>query len=32
MIPPDTHLEISSLLFEGLDQSELPGPFEVRPL
>lgn len=29
MIPPDTHLEIGSLLFEGLDQIDLTGPFEV---
>ena len=29
MIPHDTHLEIGSLLFEGLDQIDLTGPFEV---
>jgi len=29
MIPPDTHLNIGSLLFEGLDQIDLTGPFEV---
>jgi cyclohexyl-isocyanide hydratase len=29
MIPPDTHLHIGSLLFEGLDQIDLTGPFEV---
>src|ERR1700730_10767655 len=29
MISPDTHLEIGSLLFEGLDQIDLTGPFEV---
>ena len=29
MIPPDTHLQIGSLLFEGLDQIDLIGPFEV---
>ena len=29
MIPPDTHLEIGSLLFDGLDQIDLTGPFEV---
>lgn len=29
MIPPDTHLQIGSLLFEGLDQIDLTGPFEV---
>ena len=29
MIPPDTHLEIGSLLFEGLDQIDLTEPFEV---
>jgi cyclohexyl-isocyanide hydratase len=29
MIPPDTHLRIGSLLFEGLDQIDLTGPFEV---
>jgi cyclohexyl-isocyanide hydratase len=27
--PPDTHLQIGSLLFEGLDQIDLTGPFEV---
>jgi len=29
MIPADTHLEIGSLLFEGIDQIDLTGPFEV---
>src|ERR1700743_258452 len=29
MIPEDTHLTIGSLLFEGLDQIDLTGPFEV---
>ena len=29
MIPHDTHLDIGSLLFEGLDQIDLTGPFEV---
>jgi cyclohexyl-isocyanide hydratase len=29
MIPHDTHLKIGSLLFEGLDQIDLTGPFEV---
>jgi len=29
MIPPDAHLQIGSLLFEGLDQIDLTGPFEV---
>ena len=29
MLPPDTHLEIGCLLFEGLDQIDLTGPFEV---
>ena len=29
MIPPDTHLTIGSLLFEGVDQIDLTGPFEV---
>jgi cyclohexyl-isocyanide hydratase len=29
MIPQDTHLHIGSLLFEGLDQIDLTGPFEV---
>ncbi len=28
-IPPDTHLQIGSLLFEGVDQIDLTGPFEV---
>jgi hypothetical protein len=31
IIPPDTHLQIGSLLFEGLDQIDLTGPFEVLP-
>ena len=29
MIPPDTHLQIGSLLFEGSTRSTSPGPFEV---
>ena len=29
MIPHATHLDIGSLLFEGLDQIDLTGPFEV---
>jgi cyclohexyl-isocyanide hydratase len=29
MIPPDSHLQIGSLLFEGLDQVDLTGPFEI---
>ena len=29
MIPPETHLNIGSLLFEGIDQIDLTGPFEV---
>ena len=29
MIPHDTHLHIGSLLFEGIDQIDLSGPFEV---
>jgi cyclohexyl-isocyanide hydratase len=29
MIPQDTHLQIGSLLFEGVDQIDLTGPFEV---
>jgi cyclohexyl-isocyanide hydratase len=29
MISQDTHLQIGSLLFEGLDQIDLTGPFEV---
>jgi len=29
MIPHDTRLQIGSLLFEGLDQIDLTGPFEV---
>jgi cyclohexyl-isocyanide hydratase len=29
MIAPDTHLQIGSLLFEGLDQIDLTGPFAV---
>jgi cyclohexyl-isocyanide hydratase len=29
MIAHDTHLQIGSLLFEGLDQIDLTGPFEV---
>jgi cyclohexyl-isocyanide hydratase len=29
MISPDIHLRIGSLLFEGIDQIDLTGPFEV---
>lgn len=29
MISPETHLQIGSLLFDGLDQIDLTGPFEV---
>jgi len=29
MIAPETHLQIGSLLFEGLDQIDLTGPYEV---
>lgn len=29
MIPNDSHLHIGSLLFEGIDQIDLTGPFEV---
>jgi len=29
MIPHDTHLQIGALLFEGIDQMDLTGPFEV---
>jgi cyclohexyl-isocyanide hydratase len=29
MIPHDTDLHIGSLLFEGIDQIDLTGPFEV---
>jgi hypothetical protein len=29
MIPSDRHIQIRSLLFEGLDQIDLTGPFEV---
>ncbi|GJD76349.1 DJ-1/PfpI family protein [Methylobacterium goesingense] len=29
MLDPDRHLEIGSLLFEGIDQIDLTGPFEV---
>ncbi len=29
MIPQDTHLQIGSLLFEGIDQIDLTGPFEI---
>src|SRR5215472_4685359 len=29
MIPHDTHIHIGSLLFEGVDQIDLTGPFEV---
>src|SRR3974390_1540888 len=29
MIPHDAHLHIGSLVFEGIDQIDLTGPFEV---
>ena len=29
MITHDTHLHIGSFLFEGIDQIDLTGPFEV---
>lgn len=29
MISPDKHLQIGSLLFDGLDQIDLTGPFEI---
>ncbi|MBV8089041.1 MAG: DJ-1/PfpI family protein [Alphaproteobacteria bacterium] len=29
MIPLDTHLQVGSVLFDGLDQIDLTGPFEV---
>jgi cyclohexyl-isocyanide hydratase len=29
MIPHETHLEIGSLVFDGMDQIDLTGPFEV---
>jgi hypothetical protein len=29
MIPDDVHLQIGSLLFEGIDQIDVTGPFEV---
>ncbi len=29
MMPNDTHLEIGSLVFDGMDQIDLTGPFEV---
>ncbi len=29
MVPHNTHLQIGSLLFEGVDQIDLTGPFEV---
>lgn len=29
MIPQDVHLQIGSLLFEGIDQIDLTGPFEI---
>ena len=32
MIPHDIHLRIGSLLFEGIDQIDLAGPFEVLSL
>ena len=31
MIPHDTHLHIGFLLFDGIDQIDLTGPFEVLP-
>jgi cyclohexyl-isocyanide hydratase len=30
MIAPDTHLQIGSLLFEGIDRIDLTGPFEIQ--
>ena len=29
MLPNDTHLEIGSLVFDGMDQIDLTGPFEI---
>ncbi len=29
MIPAETHIQIGSLLFEGVDQIDLTGPFEI---
>jgi len=29
MIPQDRHLQIGSLMFDGIDQIDLTGPFEV---
>jgi hypothetical protein len=29
MLPSDMHLEIGSLVFDGIDQIDLTGPFEV---
>lgn len=29
MLPPDQHIRIGALLFPGLDQTDLTGPFEV---
>lgn len=29
MFPPEKHLQIGSILFPGLDQIDLTGPFEV---
>jgi cyclohexyl-isocyanide hydratase len=29
MVPNDTHLQIGSLVFDGMDQLDLTGPFEV---
>ena len=29
MVPSDTHLQIGSLVFDGMDQLDLTGPFEV---
>ncbi|MBN9509236.1 MAG: DJ-1/PfpI family protein [Alphaproteobacteria bacterium] len=29
MVPDDTHLQIGSLVFDGMDQLDLTGPFEV---
>jgi cyclohexyl-isocyanide hydratase len=29
MLPNETHLQIGSLVFDGMDQIDLTGPFEV---
>jgi cyclohexyl-isocyanide hydratase len=29
MIDPDRHLHIGSLIFDGIDQIDLTGPFEI---